>query len=191
MSCSFRNLLLKEITLAREDELIRQIQNGRREYLDELVELYYPAILRYCMWHMPDRESAQDATQETFLKLVRFIDHYSHKGQFKAFLYKIAANTCIDIKRKHSEPKFSMESFSEQVLSAEYCQESGFQAAEDRQQLAAALACLDSTQRELVLLRYGQELTFKEISAVTGQPLRTVQTKLRRAVQKLNKITTM
>lgn len=177
--------------MAREDELIRQIQNGRREYLDELVKLYYPAILRYCMWHMPDRESAEDATQETFLKLVRFIDHYSHKGQFKAFLYKIAANTCIDIKRKNSVPEFSMESFSEQVLSAESCQENGFQAAEDRQQLAAALVCLDSTQRELVLLRYGQELTLKEISAVTMLPLRTVQTRLRRAIQKLNQFTAM
>lgn len=177
--------------MAREDELIRQIQNGRREYLDELVELYYPAILRYCMWHMPDRESAQDATQETFLKLVRFIDHYSHKWQFKAFLYKIAANTCIDIKRKHSALELSMESLSEQVLSAKSCQESGFQAVEDRQLLTAALACLDSTQRELVLLRYGQELTLKEISAVTGLPLRTVQTKLHRSVQKLNKFITM
>ena len=191
MSCSFGNLLLKEIILTREDELIRQIHNGRREYLDELVELYYPAILRYCMWHMPDWESAQDATQETFLKLVRFIDHYSHKGQFKAFLYKIAANTCIDLKRKHSVPEFSMESLAGLPQSAEYWQESGFQAAEDRQQLAASLACLDSTQRELVLLRYGQELTLKEISAITRLPLRTVQTKLRRAVQKLKKYTTM
>ena len=177
--------------MAREDELIRQIQNGRHECLDELVELYYPAILRYCMWHMPDRESAQDATQETFLKLVRFIDRYSHKGQFKAFLYKIAANTCIDLKRKHSVPEFSMESFVGLPLSTESCQASGFQAAEDRQQLTAALACLDSTQRELVLLRYGQELTLKEISVVTMLPLRTVQTKLRRAVQKLKKYTTM
>ena len=173
--------------MAREDELIRQIQNGRRECLDELVELYYPAILRYCMWHMPDRESAQDATQETFLKLVRFIDRYRHKGQFKAFLYRIAANTCIDILRKSSPPGISMESFSEHPLSEESCQDSGFQAVEDRQQLTAALACLEPTQRELVLLRYGQELTLREISAVMGLPLRTVQTKLRRAINKIQK----
>ena len=43
--------------------------------------------------------------------------------------------------------------------------------------------------RELILLRYGQELSLKEISAVTGLPLRTVQTKLRRAIQKLRGMT--
>ena len=177
--------------MAREDELIRQIKQGRRECLNELVELYYPVILRYCMWHMPDMESAQDATQETFLKLVRFIERYHHRGQFKSFLYKIAANTCIDIKRKRAVPEFSLESLPENYAAAEVQSESGFRTAEDRLQLASALTCLDSTQQELVLLRYGQELSLKEISAVTGLPLRTVQTKLRRAVQKMNKSAAM
>lgn len=176
---------LEEIILTREDELIRQIHKGRRECLDELVELYYPAILRYCMWHMPDRESAQDATQETFLKLVRFIGRYHHRGQFKAFLYRIAANTCIDMMRKNSAPELSIETFTGLPLSAQSLLESGFQAAEDRQHLAAILAKVESEQRELVLLKYGQELTLREISAITGLPLRTVQTKLRRAVSQM------
>ena len=178
---------VKGIILAREDELIRQIKLGRRECLDELVELYYPAILRYCMWHMPDKESAQDATQETFLKLVRFIDRYSHKGQFKAFLYRIAANTCIDIKRKIAASEFPAEPFSEEMLPADCRSENSFQRIEDRQQLAQALDCVNPEQRELILLRYGQQLSLKEISAVTGLPLRTVQTKIRRAMQKLNR----
>ncbi len=171
--------------MAREDELIRQIKQGRRECLDELVELYYPAILRYCMWHMPDRESALDATQETFLKLMRFIDRYSHRGQFKSFLYRIAANTCIDIKRKTAA---TAEPVSEELLLADCRSESSFQRIEDRQQLARALDCVSPEQRELILLRYGQELSLKEISAVTGLPLRTVQTKLRRAIQKLRRL---
>lgn len=174
--------------MAREDELIRQIKQGRRECLDELVELYYPAILRYCMWHMPDRESAQDATQETFLKLIRFIDRYSHRGQFKAFLYRIAANTCIDIKRKAAAAEYPTEPVSDEMLLADCRSESSFQRIEDRQQLARALDCVSPEQRELILLRYGQELSFKEIAAVTGLPLRTVQTKLRRAMQKLNRL---
>lgn len=171
--------------MTREDELIRQIKKGRRECLDELVELYYPAILRYCMWHMPSLESAQDATQETFLKLVRFIDRYSHKGQFKAYLYKIAANTCIDIRRKTALPELSLEAFPDQTLPVELLAQNSLQAIEDRQQLAAMLACLTPEQQELLLLRYGQELSLREISAVTGLPLRTVQTRLRRAIQKI------
>ena len=167
--------------MTREDKLIRQIQNGSRECLDELVEMYYPAILRYCMWHTPDVESAKDAAQDTFLKLVRFIDRYDHRGQFKAFLYRIAANACTDILRGAQ----TTETLSEQITDLFFGQDTGYQAVEDRQQLKAAFICLDDSQRELILLRYGQELTLKEISALTGLPLRTVQTRLRRALARM------
>lgn len=171
--------------MAREDELIRQIQNGRRECLDELIELYYPAILRYCLWHMPDTESAQDAAQETFLKLVRFIERYEHRGQFRAFLYRIATNTCIDLKR--SAP--AAEPLSEQLSQVLCRPESGYESAENRQLLATAFSMLDDAQRELILLRYGHDLTLREIASVTGMPLRTVQTKLNRAIKKMQKAT--
>lgn len=173
--------------MTREDTLIKQIQNGRRECLDELVEMYYPAILRYCMWHTPDAESAQDAAQETFLKLVRFIDRYEHRGQFRPFLYRIAANACIDIlRRDHTALPLSEPLATDSSASVVYT-ESGFQQAEDRQQLMSAFACLDDEKRELVLLRYGQELPLQEIAAITGLPLRTVQTKLRRAMQRMRR----
>ena len=176
--------------MTHEDRLIKQIKNGKREYLDELIELYYPAILRYCLWHMPDRESAQDATQETFLKLVRFIDSYEHRGRFRAFLYQIAANTCTDMKRNTlmSEQLTVPESGFGGYMQAGFYAEKGFLAAEDRQQLAAAFDCLDDVSRELVLLRYGQELSLREISTVTDLPLRTVQTKLRRALTKMKQV---
>ena len=175
--------------MTHEDRLIKLIKNGKREYLDELIELYYPAILRYCLWHMPDRESAQDATQETFLKLVRFIDHYDHRGQFRAFLYRIAANTCIDMKRNNftAERLADVESEAGCHMQTACYVEKGFPAAEDRQQLTTAFACLDDDAQELVLLKYGQELTLREIAALTELPIRTVQTKLRRALIKMKK----
>lgn len=171
----------KGFIVTREEELIRQIKNGRRECLDELVAFYYPDILRYCLWHMPDRESAMDATQETFLKLVRFLDRYEDRGTFRAFLYRIAANTCIDLKRKRSVT----EPLSETIIETVSALEDGYRAAEDRHLLAKAFTSLDDQSRELILLRYGQELTMREISDITGIPLRTVQTRLRRAVKVL------
>ena len=139
---------------------------------------------------MPDRESAQDATQETFLKLVRFIGRYEHRGQFRAFLYRIAANTCIDMKRGalNAEPLADVASESGCCMPTAYNTENMFSAVEDREQLTAAFACLDDDARELVLLRYGQELSLREISTVTDLPLRTVQTKLRRALTKMKQV---
>ncbi len=148
----------KGVIVAREDELIKQIKNGRRECLDELISLYYPAILRYCLWHMPDRESALDATQETFLKLVRFLDKYENRGTFRSFLYRIAANTCIDFKRRQTVTEPLSETMAETICSPE----NGYQAVEDRQLLAAALTHLDDTARELVLLRFGQRTVLQK-----------------------------
>lgn len=165
--------------MTREDELIRSIREGRQEALDELIEQFYPEVLRYCLWHTADRESAQDAAQETFLKMVRHLNRYEPRGQFRAFLYKIAANTCIDMKRSHV---WMVE------LPEECCyQEDGFRAAEDRLQLTAAFRRLDGTERELVLLKYGQGLSFQEVATVMGIPMRTVQSRLYKAVRKLRK----
>lgn len=174
----------KEPALTHEDDLIKQFKKGRQECLDELIRLYYPVILRYCLWHMPDKDSAQDAVQETFLKLVRFIGRYEPRGQFRAFLYRIAANTCTDMKRSLSSTEF----LTEQIIENTRYEENGFQAANDRQQLATAYCALDNETRELVLLRYGQELTLREIATVTGLPLRTVQTRLRKAVKTMRNI---
>ena len=76
--------------MTREDELILRIKQGEFNALDELITLYYPEILRYCLWHAPNRTLAEDATQETFLKVIRYSDRYVHKGKFKSFLYQIA-----------------------------------------------------------------------------------------------------
>lgn len=165
--------------MTREDELIKKLHNGEAEALDELIGLYYPAIFRYCLWHMPDRESARDAVQETFLKMVRALERYEQRGQFKAFLYRIAANTCIDLLRKEWR--------TEEVPEDLCFEEPGFRAAEDREQLAAAFQKLDQGQRELVLLKFGQELTLREIAAVTGLPLRTVQSRLRKATGQMKR----
>lgn len=165
--------------MTREDEWIKSIREGDREALDQLIGQYYPEILRYCLWHMPDRESAQDAAQETFLKMVRHLSRYEPRGQFRAFLYKIAANTCIDLKRSQV--------WMEEVPEEYSYQEKGYRAAEERWQLAAAFRRLDETERELVLLRYGQELSFREIAAVTQLPMRTVQSRLRKLTARLQK----
>ena len=170
--------------MTREDKLIRQLKKGRQECLDELIALTYPAVLRYCLWHMPDRESAQDAAQETFLRLVRFLGQYEQRGHFHAWLYRIASNVCADLRRR-TPPALS---YSEETVGQFACTEAGLQTAENRLLLARAYACLDSQTRELVLLRYGQELTYREIADITGIPARTVQTRLRRALVKMRRI---
>lgn len=167
--------------MTREDELIRKIEQGVPGAVDELITLLYPEILRYCLWHAPDRALAEDATQETFLKAIRYFDRYTHRGRFKSFLYQIAANTCIDMQRKNRHSDISLE---ESEIDPSYS-EPAFEAVRSDMVLRQLVSGLPGDQQEIVLLRFGQDLTIREIGEVVNLPLRTVQSKLRSALKKL------
>ena len=139
-------------------------------------------ILNYCRWHTADEQQAQDAAQETFLKAVRWLESCGgFQGSFKPFLYKIAKNICIDLNRTMERTEVSLESLPGEP---DY-QESGFAAAEEKANLRALTAQLEPEQRELVLLRFAQQLKLREIAQITGLPLRTVQSRLRAALKTL------
>lgn len=162
----------------RESELYERICSGDMPALDELISGYYPEILRYCMRHAP-AGLGEDAAQETFLKAVRHLEAYIHRGRFRAWLYKIATNVCIDCWRD-AEPGGEL---------AELPQiDPGFERAELSADLEDALAALDRNQREVIELRYVQGLKLRECAEVLGIPLRTAQSRERAALHRLKKL---
>lgn len=167
--------------MTREDKLIQKIEQGDLSAVDELIAIYYPEILRYCLWHAPDRSIAEDAAQETFLKAIRCFDRYTHRGKFKSFLYRIAANTCIDMQRKNCRPDISLE---ESAVDPGYL-EPAFEAVQSDLAVRQLVRSLPENQREIVLLRFGQDLTLRETAEALHLPLRTVQSRLRSALKRL------
>ena len=167
--------------MTQEEQLMRKISQGDREAAEQLVQLLYPELLRYCMWHVPRREEAEDAVQETFLKAIRYYDRYVHRGSCRAFLYRIAANTCIDIRRRAAAAA-SIEALGELP---EEC--APLERAQEDWSFRQRIRSLKPEQQELVLLRFGQQLSLREIAAATGLPLRTVQSRLRAALKQLKK----
>lgn len=163
------------------EKWIERISQGDSQALEELVEAFYPEILRYCQWHAPNPSLAEDAAQETFLKAIRYFDRYVHRGKFKAFLYQIAANTCIDMGRKKSCTETSFEEVPTELPDPN----SPLEQLQSEMAFRELVRQLPEDNRELVILRYGQDLTLREISQVTGLPLRTVQSRLRSALKKL------
>lgn len=167
--------------MTREEKLMMQTQQGDAEAVEELIGLLYPEILRYCLWHAPNRDLAEDAAQETFLKAIRYYDRYVHKGKCKAFLYRIAANTCVDMRRRMRAGESSIEDIPEELP----CEEPGFQRIHDDLNFRRQIRALPPEQQEVLLLRFGQELTLRQIAQITGTPLRTVQSRLRAALKRL------
>lgn len=164
--------------MLHEDELLKRIKEGDNTSLDKLVVRYYPGILRYCLWHTKDRQTAEDATQETFLKTIRHLDGYVHRGKFKAYLYKIAANVCTDFNRKKvTEP------LPDDL--SEY--DSRVEQIEAEMDFTLMLRRLSNEQQEVVLLRFLNELKVREIAEIIGVPMRTVQSRLRSALKRIEK----
>ena len=160
----------------RDAQLIRRIQAGDRTAADTLVERYYTAILRYCARHTLCTQTAEDLTQEVFLHLFRTIGSYREQGQFRAYLYRIAYCLCVDAARQRK-----MEPLPDDMTGTA----APFETIENRDMAERLLASLPPEQREAVWLRYGEGLKYREIAAVTGQPLRTVQSRVRIALKAL------
>lgn len=159
-----------------DDELINRIKGGDESAAEELIDRYYDAILRYCGWHCSVSEKAEDLAQETFLKLFRSLPRYKGRNKFKAYLYTIANRLCIDESRKM--PLYSLEDAAEIAGGKNEIAQ-----AEHREDIRRLLSVLSAQQREAVLLRFGQELSFSEIAKVMGCSMRTAQSRVRNALR--------
>jgi len=165
----------------RVDELTRRMLGGDEHAMEEWIALLYPEILRYCLWHAPNRALAEDAAQETFLKAIRYLDRYVPRGKLRPFLYRIAANTCLDMRRQRW---FSHVPYDEIPVEPSY-DEAGFDRVDAASAWQARIRALPAEQQEVVILRFGQGLSLREIAGAVDAPLRTVQSRLRAALKRL------
>lgn len=146
-----------------------------------MIERYYPEILRYCKWHAPGSEMAEDAAQEVFLKAVRFLGRVGFHGNFRAFLYQIARNTCLDMKKNRWNYVCCLDDINDEPNDAG----TFVDRVEVKRDIESALSGLDDMERELIQLRFGQDLKLREIAEILDLPLRTVQSKLRKALKQM------
>ena len=83
----------------------KKIQNLflNEEKVEDLIRRYYSDIYKYCFFHLGNRETAEDITQEVFLKFLKSLDSYREYGKLKNYLYVVAKNTIRDFQRKKYE----------------------------------------------------------------------------------------
>ena len=163
-----------------DDKLIEQIKCGDKQAAEELITRYYASVLRYCRWHCSGVEKAEDLTQETFYKLFKNISGYKGKRKFKAYLYTIANRLCIDESRK--KVLYSIE--NEEIFVDE-CND--ILRLEDKAEIKYLLSTISPEQREAIILRYGEQLDFREIAKVMGCNMRTAQSRVRNGLKILRK----
>ena len=163
-----------------DDELVEQIRLGNENAAEELIKRYYTSILRYCKRHCFNLEKAEDLTQETFLKMFKNLSGYKGKKRFKAYLYTIANHLCIDESRKI---QYSPLEYEENIVH----ENNDIVRLVDRSEINYLLNFLSAEQREAIILRFGEQLEFREIAKVMGCNMRTAQSRVRNALKIMRK----
>lgn len=158
--------------------LILRMKQGNEKAWDQFVRKYYPEILKYCGFHCPDRELAEDLTQETFLRFFGALPQYQHRGKVKNYLYTIAGNLCRDqYSARHPLPLEAAGDVGRDPIPE----------AEERLLLGRAIRRLPEEQREVMILHYYQGLKLSEVAAILKIGLPLVKHRLRRGKELLRK----
>ncbi len=146
------------------------------------------ALFRFAFYKLSDREKAKDVVQDTFVKVWEYMAADGEIGNVKALLYRIATNAIIDNYRKKKE------------LSLDGLLEEGFDPGDGRnhyqsvideheaESVIKAIQSLEDEDRSLLLMRYIDGLSVKDIALVSGQRENTVSVRIHRAIKILKEI---
>jgi RNA polymerase sigma-70 factor (ECF subfamily) len=158
------------------------------DLLDRLIEQNQHRLLRYLLFLTGRQDVAEDLFQETWLRVLERGAQYNGRSRFDTWLFAIARHLVIDASRRKTA--LSLEAFTEPdhgpPLELAAAGPSPHQHSERRElsaSLGRALARLDAVQREVVLLRFQEEMSLEEIAQVTGAPLSTVKSRLYRGLE--------
>lgn len=171
-------------------ELVAQVLQGRQEAYGVLVRRYERPVFSVVVRLVRDRELAEDISQEAFLRAYRFLDKYDAHYRFSSWIFRIAHNVTIDHLRKRRVSTISIDLPIDQGSGTlgdllEDARSAPASTGAERANLAGALegvlANLRPQYREVILLRFAQDLSYPEIAGVTGLPLGTVKTYIHRA----------
>jgi RNA polymerase sigma-70 factor (ECF subfamily) len=184
---------------AVQDEQVRQeslaVSQGLKRQdaglLDELIVRYQHRLLRYLLYLTSNREMAEDLFQEVWMRVLVRGAQFNGQARFDTWLFTIARNLVIDQRRKRTmaslEELFEGKSDDDRPMSFEVADGEPtpfdrFTKLEDRERIAAALLELDTLHREVLVLRFHEELSLEEIAKVTRAPLSTVKSRLYRGL---------
>jgi RNA polymerase sigma-70 factor (ECF subfamily) len=191
-----RNLSVVPANAENEDlKLVELCRSGDRIAFDRLVLKYQHRVVGMCTRLLNSREDGEDAAQECFVKVYRNISRFSGRSSFSTWLYRITVNTCRNRYRSfwHQMKKRSVALNGNRIQEHEggdrpvELGDTRFTPVKElrRKQLGAAIAKaigeLPRSQKEVVVLRDIQGLSYEETARITGQTEGTVKSRLFRA----------
>jgi RNA polymerase sigma-70 factor (ECF subfamily) len=175
--------------------LLNEYLSGNQDAISKLIELHRRRVFDYIIMMVKDRDVADDIFQETFIKVVRFIDEgrYTDNGKFLSWVMRIAHNQVIDYFRQNKYEnkitesdagfnllgtlRFSSDNVEDRMVSEQITQD-----------VRKLIEHLPDEQRDVVKMRFYEDMSFKEIAAQTGVSINTALGRMRYALINLRKM---
>ena len=182
-----------QVALTQEENaaIARGLKRQDPELLDQLIEQYQHRLLRYLLFLTGRREVAEDLFQETWMRVLVRGAQYNGKARFDTWLFTIARNLVIDLSRKRTMSSLDEMSESDEDERPFEVAMTGpspleqFASREDSAEVGEVLLTLDASYREVLVLRFYEEMSLEEIAGVTRAPLSTVKSRLYRGLASL------
>ena len=163
--------------------IVEQVQSGDVHAYTEIIHSFQKQIYIYCYYLLGNKEEAEDAAQDIFIKGLENIRNFSYTVSFSAWLYKIAHHHCMDLlKRNNKSYKFWTSFKKEQAYD-----QSHRQAYEYDDFIHELLEKLNMDEKRILLLRSNEEYSFDEIASIMELKPTTVRKKYERLRKKLLK----
>jgi len=167
-----------------DEQLISAAKKGNRNAMAILLQPWNNPIFGFHLRNLRNRTDAENASHETFIRIVKGLKKYEHRGQFRAWIFQIARNQAALTANRVSDREAPVDSDFLESFAAEMEDDP------DYETLRAAIGQLPEAERKVVLLRMDDDLLFREIARHIGAPLNTVLGRMRDATQRLREILT-
>jgi RNA polymerase sigma factor (sigma-70 family) len=166
-------------------ELIERARNGDEKAFAELVRPYRIRLFTLLLRELQHREDAEDAMQDLLFHAWNGLHGYTERGRFTAWLFTIAYRTVASERRAANRSKRLPRISLTEGVTSHASPDQELMARELASRIQGAISELPTRQRHVLLLRQTTEMTFAEIATATKQPLNTVLSHMRYALEKI------
>lgn len=174
-------------TLSGKD-LVNRISEDSEAVIEEILEAYGNKILKLCFVQLGNKEEAEDATQEVFLKVFNNLKRYNGESSMYTWIYRITINTCFDILKKRKKHTFEDISLYLDFIKDSKETEEAIISSLTSQNIIDALMRITEKYRILLYMFYFEELKISQIAFILQEKENTIKTRLKRGKNALRRI---
>lgn len=186
---------MQTLALLSDDKLVQSYANGNNEAFDALLDRHKNRVLNYILQLTGNRQLAEDIFQETFVKAIMTIrqGNYTESGKFSAWISRIARNLVIDhFRQLKSEPTVSTDDGEVDILNRRELSDDTIEddliELQIRDDVRRLIRQLPENQRQVLVMRYYRNLSFKEIAEKTNVSINTALGRMRYAIQNMRRM---